>query len=90
MAASRYAPLMVNGIVVDDRLAGPLSAASPAIEAPLPAGRDRLLHPAAGMLEDGVLALLLAYAVPVGILLVGTPIALLARLAFELGARLTG
>lgn len=90
-AVSRYSARMGNGNVVVDRPAGPLPALLAAIEAPrLPLARTPSRRFASGVMEDAGLALLLAYAVPVGILLVGMPVALLARLAFELVARLAG
>jgi hypothetical protein len=42
------------------------------------------------VLEDSALVMLLAYAAPVAILLMGTPIVLLARVAVEAFARLLG
>ncbi len=50
--------------------------------------KGRRLYPIGSALDDAGTALALAYAVPVAILLVGTPIALLGRLTFEIVSRL--
>lgn len=62
-----------------DHTLGP--AASPKVGAP------SLLRRIAGGLEDAILLLLVVYLFPVAILVVGTPIALLARLALEIASR---
>ena len=84
---------MVNGVLVEERLtADPLVAVSAVFDAlpALPAIRVRPLYPIGSALEDAGAAMLLAYAVPAAILLVGAPIALLARLTFEIVSRLFG
>ena len=48
------------------------------------AGRGRML----GWLEDAVLLLLLTFAVPLIVLIVGAPVALVVRLLIEIGRRL--
>lgn len=84
---------MSNGTLADARLvAVPPGAVSVVadVRPTAPALHVRRLYPLGGMLEDAGMAMLLAYAVPVAILLVGSPIALLARLTFELVSRLFG
>ena len=84
---------MLNGTLADAHLV----AVAPAVVSvvsdarpTVPALPVRRLYPLGGMLEDAGMAMLLAYAVPVAILLVGSPIALLARLTFEIVSRLFG
>lgn len=51
-------------------------------------GRAALMGTIGGHLEDGLLLLLAVFAFPLGILLIGTPIVLCARLILEILRRL--
>lgn len=61
----------------------PASSVSPAVR-----GRSALIGILGGHLEDGLLLLLAVFAFPLGILLIGTPIVLAARLVLAILRRL--
>jgi hypothetical protein len=65
----------------------PLWSASPQDPQP-PAGRRGQLRTILGFLDDGVLLLLVVLLFPLGILLVGTPVALLVRVLIQIARRL--
>lgn len=84
---------MLNGTLVDAHVVAVAPATGSVVGAvdalpASPALQVGRFYTLGGALEDAGMALLLAYAVPVAILLVGSPIALLARLISEIVTRL--
>ena len=69
-------------------IAPPPPVAAPISASTLGLGRTSLIGTIGGRLEDALLLLLAVFLLPVGILLIGTPIALCARLVFEIVRRL--
>jgi hypothetical protein len=69
-------------------MARPQPMAAPMRAPTLGLGRTSLIGTIGARLEDALLLLLAVFLLPVGILLIGTPIALCIRLVFEIVRRL--
>jgi hypothetical protein len=69
-------------------VARPRPMAAPISASTVGRGRTPVIRTIGGLLEDALLLLLAVFLLPVGILLIGTPIVLCARLVLEIVRRL--